>query len=98
MVNWTGFKDVRLAEKILPEIRDIGFDIGRLCKIEFDSPEGKAEEAAWLAERRVWQAAAYNALPLPGRSRLSGGGSPGTRQTLRPTIGAPNISSPLSPG
>ena len=70
MVNWTGFKDFRLAEKILPEISDIGFEIGRLSKIDFDSPEWKAEEAARVAERAVWQEAAYNALPLTEKIAL----------------------------
>jgi hypothetical protein len=61
---------LRLAEKILPEISDIGFDIGRLSKIEFASPEWKAEEAARVAERAVWQEAAYNALPLTEKIAL----------------------------
>jgi len=56
-------KDASLAAKILPEISDIGFDIGGLSKIEFDSPEWKAEEAARQVERAAWHAAAYDALP-----------------------------------
>lgn len=70
MVAWTGLKDASLAAKIVPEIDDIGFDIGRLCEIEFNSPEWKAEEAERQAERAVWQVAAYNALPLPEKIAL----------------------------
>jgi hypothetical protein len=70
LVAWTGLKDANLAADLLPEIRDIGFDIGRLSKIEFDSPEWKAEEATRQAERAAWHAAAYDALPLPEKIAL----------------------------
>jgi hypothetical protein len=70
LVSWTGFKDADLAAKIVPEISDIRFDIGRLSKMEFDSPERKAEEAARLAAQRAITDAAYNALPLQEKIAL----------------------------